>query len=108
MTEFVLFSACGLGFLGVLAYWANRTLSSTVDARSLSEVQEAFTDVKLELPPRIVGTRIFSEQDWNFISTHTSVAIQRTFLAERKRLAIAWLRQTRSNVAQLMRFHRTA
>src|ERR1019366_9349183 len=108
MTEFVLFSAGGLGFLGILVFWANRTLHSSIDAKNFSEVQQALTDVQLELPPKFIGTKIFSEQDWNFICTHTSPSIQRTFLEERKALAISWLRQMRRNIGLLMKFYRTA
>ena len=108
MSEFVLFSAIGLGFLGLLMFWANRTLSSTVDAKSFSEVQQALTELQLDLPPKFIGTKIFSEQDWNFICTHTSPSIQRTFLEERKALAVSWLRQMRRSVGLLMEFHRTA
>ena len=108
MSEFVFFSASGLGFLGALIFWATRTLRTTVDAKSFSDVQQALTDVQLELPPKFIGTKIFSEQDWNFICTHTSASIQRTFLEERKALAISWLRQVRRIVGLLMKFHRTA
>jgi hypothetical protein len=108
MSEIVIFSASGLGFLGLMIFWASRTARSTVNAKQFSEVQQALTEVQLELPPKLVGTKIFSEEDWNFIRAHTAPAIQRIFLEDRKALAISWLRQVRGNVGLLMKFHRTA
>ena len=108
MSEILFFSAGGLGFLGLLMFWASRTLKTTVDAKSLSEVEQALSEVQLELPPKFIGTKIFSEHDWNFIRTHTPPSIQRSFLEERKVLAIAWLKQVRGSVGLLMQFHRRA
>lgn len=107
MSEILLFSASGLVFLCLLIFWASRTLGSAVDPKNLSAVQQALSDVQLELPPKILGTKIFSEQDWHFIHTQTPPSIQRAFLEERKELAIFWLRQMRRNVELLMKFHRT-
>ena len=108
MSEIVIFSASGLGFLGLLIFWASRTVRSTVDPKQYSEVQQALTEVQLEMPPKIIGAKIFSEEDWSFIRTHTDPPIQRIFLEERKALAISWLRQVRGIVGLLMKFHRTA
>jgi hypothetical protein len=62
----------------------------------------------LELPSHALGERIFASQDWDFISANASREIQRTFLHERKSLAMSWLRQTRTNVGRVMEFHRKA
>ena len=66
------------------------------------------TAAHLDIPSAALGERIFSLQDWEFIATYTPAEIQRTFLQERKALALAWLRQTRETVGQLMRFYRKA
>jgi hypothetical protein len=56
-------------------------------------------------PHRDLGERIFSPQDWDFVSRETPLEIQRMFQRERKVLAISWLRHTRMRVSQVMRAH---
>ena len=108
MSELFLFLAIGIGFLFLLLIWLLRSAVPPVDKTGLYEAQAVLTTVQVELPPRALGERIFSQQDWDFISTHASPGIQRIFLQERKALAYSWLRQTRNKIGQLMNFHRKA
>ena len=49
----------------------------------------------VRLPNRILLDRCLSAEDLAFISSLESPRLMRLFLRERRRLAIAWLRQTR-------------
>ena len=108
MSELFIFLAIGIGFLILLLIWLLRSAVPPVDKTGLYEAQAVLTTVQVELPPRALGERIFSPQDWDFISTHASPGIQRVFLQERKALALSWLKQTRKRVGQIMTFHRIA
>ncbi len=52
-----------------------------------------------------LGERIFSLEDWYFVSRYVPSEIQTMFLRERAALAISWLRRTRSRVSLVMRSH---
>jgi len=56
-------------------------------------------------PPRDLGNRIFSLQDWDFVSHETTLEIRRIFQKERAALAISWLQRTRRQVSLVMRTH---
>jgi hypothetical protein len=108
MSEFLFFLAVGIGSVALLLIWLMRTVFPRVDKTGLHKAQVILTTVEVELPPRALGERIFSEEDWNFISNCTAPGIQRIFLEERKALALSWLKQTRKRVGQIMTFHRIA
>jgi len=56
-------------------------------------------------PDRALLDRCLSAQDLAFISSFESRALLRLFLRERRRLAVAWLRQTRREAQRLLRLH---
>jgi len=55
-----------------------------------------------------LGERIFSLEDWEFVSTNTPSQIQKMFLHERGVIAISWLRRTRMRISLVMRAHLAA
>jgi hypothetical protein len=106
MTPLLPFLLLGLLLLVLLVYWAWRSGVYSAGAGELDEAQEALDALQLELLPRPLVAKIFSPQDWEYISTHTSPQIQRRFERERRAIALAWLRQTRGQVGRLMVVHR--
>jgi hypothetical protein len=108
MNQLVLFLATGMLLLALLLFWALRARESVTGARALLDPRETLTALELELPPRVLVERIFSPQDWEFVSRQTPVPIRITFLQERRTIALSWLRQTRKQAARLMDFHRRA
>ena len=52
-----------------------------------------------------LGERIFSLEDWDFVSHNTPSEIQKMFLHERAVLVISWLRRTRTRISLVMRAH---
>jgi len=59
----------------------------------------------VRLPDRALLDRCLSAEDLAFISSLRSPRLLRLFLRERRRLAIAWLRQTRREAQRLLEFH---
>jgi hypothetical protein len=108
MNQLLLFVPIAILFLFVLLYWALRATGSATGSRALSDAQHTLSILELELPPRALAEKIFSTQDWDFVSRQTSVQIQRSFLQERRAIALSWLRRTRSQAGRLMEFYRRA
>jgi len=108
MNQLVLFLAAGVLLLAFLLFWALRATESAAGSKALSDARETLTALELELPPRALVERIFSPQDWDFVSSQNAVQIRLTFLQERRTIALSWLRQTRKQAARLMDFHRRA
>jgi hypothetical protein len=57
------------------------------------------------LPDRMLLDRCLSAEDLAFIASFESRPLLRLFLRERRRLAIAWLRQTRREAQRLLQLH---
>lgn len=57
------------------------------------------------LPPRALLDRFLSAEDVEYAATLNSPAVVRLVLRERRRLAAAWLRQTRREAGRLFRLH---
>ncbi len=108
MSQLLLFLAIAILFLALLLFWSLRTGRSAASGRSVMEAQEVLAALELELSPRALAERIFSTQDWDFVSSQTPTEIRGAFLLERRKVALSWLRHTRKQAARLMNFHRRA
>jgi len=62
-------------------------------------------EIPVRLPDRTILERCLSSEDLEFISSFESQALLRLFMRERRRLAVAWLRQTRWEARRLLRLH---
>jgi len=62
-------------------------------------------DTLVRLPDRTLLDRCLSVEDLAFISSFASRHLLRLFVRERRRLAIAWLRQTRREAQRLLQLH---
>jgi len=79
-----------------------RELSSRSDAPLLDD------DAALDpCPPEFVA-RIFSPDDWEFVSETKSPQLERLFRRERKLVALAWVQQTSTAIRRVMREHTEA
>jgi hypothetical protein len=66
-------------------------------------------DYSTRLPPRALLDHLLSSEDVEYASRVNSPLVLRLVVRERRRLAAAWLRQTRREAARLFRLHvRTA
>lgn len=102
MTDLAIFLAIALLLLGFLLVWLLRSRAS---APSLFKARVALTVLRLAVPPRALAERIFALEDWDFISNQAPRQVQQLFLAERRRVGLAWLRETRRKVEEVMELH---
>jgi hypothetical protein len=58
--------------------------------------------------PREFVAALFGKEDWEFVSQFDSEPLKTLFLAERKTLAIAWVRATAAYTRRIMREHTLA
>jgi len=105
MSELIFYLGFGLASVVVLLLWAQRNGRVALSKRESSLAEEALTTFQLGLPARALAERIFAGEDWDFVASQARPEAQQAFLQERKRMALAWLRQTRQQVGRLMRFH---
>lgn len=102
MTDLAIFLALALLLLGLLLLWLR---SSQARAPDPFKARVALTVLQLAVPPRALAERIFALEDWDFISNQTPRQVQRLFLTERRQVALAWLRETRRKVEEVMELH---
>lgn len=63
------------------------------------------SEYMVRLPRRILLDQCLSADDLDYVRLRNSPALLRLFLHERRRLAAAWLRQTRREAQRLLRLH---
>jgi len=105
--SFLLYIAVGLGLL-ILLFLAvfRRTPRAEGSAQALLDARQAVRKLQTGLLPSEFVNTIFSDQDWQYVTATTSLPIQRLFMAERKRIALAWVGQIRRQLICLQDFHR--
>jgi len=64
-------------------------------------------NARIETYSRLIGDRICSEDDWQFIQLHAP-ELKSEFLRDRKDLLLNWLRNVRCATAESVRAYRTA
>lgn len=72
---------------------------AVVDARG------ALDRLQAGLLPSAFVSRLYDRHDLDFVMACTPPEVQRRFLAERKRIAIAWVSRVREEIVELRRFH---
>ena len=80
----------------------NRRERSSVTVEEYANARQALDSVLIETA---IIRRIFSVEDADFIEVSATAYVRRSFLKERKQLALRWFRKTRKQVAQLMDLH---
>jgi hypothetical protein len=99
----------GLLLLTALVVFALKQGSTARDNLSISEFPgDPRQSGKFEACPPELIARVFSREDWEFISQTHSPFLERLFLQERKRVALVWVRQTSRDIRQVMRNHTEA
>jgi hypothetical protein len=89
-----------LAALLVLVLRRNRQLEAKGKEESPNRLEPT-----VRLPDRTLLDRCLSAEDLAFISSFESRHLLRLFVHERRRLAIAWLRQTRREAQRLLQLH---
>jgi len=111
MTGTLIFLVLGLMLLGILlaiALYGDQSERSLESDREPGAASPAiFTDLELHCPSRLLANRIFAQGDLDFVSREAPL-LERTFLQERKKVALLWLKDTRFCMSRMFRFYRMA
>jgi hypothetical protein len=98
----------GTILLLLLLFVAARGSRDARESSSRSDVPLLDDEAVLDpCPPEFVA-RIFSPQDWKFVSETKSPQLEKLFRRERKLVALAWVHQTSLAVRRIMREHTQA
>lgn len=103
----LLYIAVGLALLALLFLsLLLRTPRAEGSAQALLDARHAVRTLQTGLLPSELVERIFSKQDLKYVSSCGSKQIQHLFLAERKRIALSWVRRIYRQIVCLQDFHR--
>ncbi len=105
MIELWISFAIAILVLAMLLAWLFRAFQSADTPPPGSYSPQVLIQLNLALPSPGVVQRIFATEDSKFISREGSQRLEALFLAERKRLALAWLQRTREVLRSLMSLH---
>ena len=106
MILLVLFVALGAGLL-VLMYLFVQSPEPRAEggAQALVQARNALSSLQTGLLPAELVERVFAKDDLRFVASSAGVKVQEVFLRERKRLALSWIAQVRTQVLSLKEFH---
>lgn len=105
MIELWISFAIAILVLAMLSAWLFRAFQAAETPPPGSYSPQVLIQLNLALPSPEVVQRIFATEDSEFISRESNRRLNVLFLAERKRLAVAWLRRTREVLRRLMSLH---
>jgi hypothetical protein len=106
MTQLLLFIAVGVGLLVLLLVGMRRSPAAAEgSAGALVAAKRTLESLQLGLLPAELVERVFGRQDFAYIASIGSTELSNLFMAERKRLALAWIRQVRNQIRALREFH---
>jgi len=106
MIQLLLFIAIGVGLLLLLLIVLRRPPAPAEGgAKALVKARQSLRLLQRNLLPAEMVDRIFGREDLEFVEALKSPEIRELFAGERKRLALAWIRQLRGQIRSLKEFH---
>jgi hypothetical protein len=103
--QLILFLLVGVVLFSSIFFLARRNPGTEGSSKVLVEARQALSSLQVGLlPPELVG-RIFAKQDLDYVRSNAPRHVQEMFHAERKKVALAWVDQVRSQIESLKRFH---
>jgi hypothetical protein len=90
--------------LFLLLFFVGRGKESADDFCSVSR-EQIYSDRQDSLSPPKLVCRIFSQDDWEFISRLGSAQLNRVYQTERTKVAMHWVRQTTRSLREVMDEH---
>ena len=105
MMQLLLFLLIGFGFLVFLWAFVGRRTPVEGSGRTLLEARQALSALQQGLLPAPTLDRIFSKSDYAFVSAMNDRRLEELFLAERKVIALLWLKQIHDQILCLREFH---
>jgi hypothetical protein len=103
--QLILFLGIGALFVLSLILLVRRAPQAEGGAEALREARRALSSLQEELLPPELVARIFAREDLDYIVTSASDRVRTMFLAERKRIALSWVRHLRRQILSLRQFH---
>lgn len=102
---FSLLIALGLLIFLLLLARPQRTPTIEGSGQLVVDARGALDRLQRDLLPREFVSRLYDRRDLDFVMACTPREVQKRFLAERKRLAIAWVGRVREEIVELRRLH---
>jgi hypothetical protein len=105
MIQLILFLFVGALLFSSIFFVSRRNPQTEGTSKVLVEARQALSALQVGLlPPELVG-RIFAREDFEYVLSQTPKHVQELFCRERKKIALAWVDQVRSQIGTLKRFH---
>lgn len=106
MIQMAIFVAIALGFLTFLYLVMRRPAAAAEgSAGELVTAKRTLEGLQTGLLPEELIDRVFGKSDVDFVTSIRSKPVLDLFMAERQRLALAWVRQVREQILSLKEFH---
>jgi hypothetical protein len=108
MIVLILCVGAALGLL-ILMFVLARPHRAPVEgiAHQFVEARGSLHTLQQGLLPTDLLNRIFDRRDLEYVNTHPSPDVRRLFLSQRKAISLIWVRRVRSEILNLMHFHRS-
>ncbi len=96
-----------VGLVVVLALSARRRTAPTAvgSAQDIVGAREALDHLQKGLLPAEFVERLYDREDAEYVMKVAPREVQQQFMAERKRIAIAWIERVREEIRELWHFH---
>lgn len=105
MIQLALFLLTGLVLFAFLYALVRRSRTAEGSAQQVLKARQALSGLQAGLLPAQVLERIFAKEDYEYVVNAGDAALTRMFVAERKTIALSWVREIRQRIVSLQEFH---
>jgi hypothetical protein len=107
MVGLILSILIAVGLLLTLFLLARRRETTTAvgGGQVVTDARGALQRLQTGLLPQAFVSRLFDRGDLEYVQANAPREVQERFLAERKRIAIGWVKRVREEILELKRFH---
>lgn len=105
MIGLIVFLLIGAGLAVSLYLFARHSPRATGGAEALIKARHALTALRGSLLTGEVVGRILAREDRDYVSSAAPASVLELFVQQRRRIALAWVSQVRSQIISLRRFH---
>jgi hypothetical protein len=106
--QLIFFLSIGALLFASLFFLARRNPRPEGSSGALIEARQALTALQSGLLPVEMVRRIFAQEDLEYIRSEAPKPVRELFMEERKKIALFWVDQVRTQIRSLRRFHRGA
>jgi len=104
--QLIFFLSIGALLFASLFFLARRNSRPEGSSGALIEARQALVTLQAGLLPAELVHRIFANEDWEFVRSEAPAKVRELFMEERKKVALLWVEQVRTQIRSLRRFHR--